>query len=152
MHELLPAELLLDDGSWALSPRSLAIKAASEKRVEDSRTREVKKRAKRSSRWPALERRTKKSVGACEACGSKKGLQLHHVQPYHLRPDLELEPSNLMVFCMAVLGWECHLYLAHAGSFRGYNASIRVDAIDFRTASTRQRNQILARAKKARAS
>jgi 5-methylcytosine-specific restriction endonuclease McrA len=38
---------------------------------------------------------------ACEACGSIESLNVHHIASVRDRPDLELEPSNLMTFCRA---------------------------------------------------
>jgi 5-methylcytosine-specific restriction endonuclease McrA len=38
----------------------------------------------------------------CENCG-KKAVDVHHLQPRSLRPDLLKEPSNLLFLCR-----ECH--------------------------------------------
>jgi len=39
----------------------------------------------------------------CELCGSTEGLQIHHEQHVSKRPDLEFDPSNVMLLCQG-----CH--------------------------------------------
>ncbi|KKR14757.1 MAG: hypothetical protein UT43_C0017G0028 [Parcubacteria group bacterium GW2011_GWC1_39_29] len=50
--------------------------------------------ARRSSKWPAVRKAFLAGHPNCEVCGGKgtflKPNELHHCQPYHLRPDLEL--------------------------------------------------------------
>lgn len=86
---------------------------------------------KRSSLWPHVRRGFLKSHGVCEACGSTRKLEVHHVQPFHLRPDLELDPSNLITLCEAK-DRDCHLRLGHLLSWQSYNVSVRADAAHFR--------------------
>lgn len=82
----------------------------------------------RSSRWPKvsdmfLEDRS------CTVCGGKEKLVAHHILPYHLYPDLELEPSNLMPLCQSgKYGINCHLWFGHLGNWRRYNESACADA------------------------
>lgn len=82
---------------------------------------------RRSSHWPALEREIRAEQGECAACASKSHLQVHHVLPFHLYPEFELEPSNLVVLCEAP-GQNCHLRYGHAGSFAAYNPNVLRDA------------------------
>jgi hypothetical protein len=49
--------------------------------------------------------------------------------PFHLRPELELDPNNLIVLCMDVN--ECHLEIGHGGSLRCYNPKVIVRAHRF---------------------
>lgn len=44
----------------------------------------------------------------CEWCGSVKDLNVHHIVPQHLRPDLAHEKTNMIVLCR-----ECHFRLGH---------------------------------------
>lgn len=62
----------------------------------------------RSGAWPRVRAEHLERVPACEACGTRKALQVHHVKPFHEYPELELEPSNLMTLCP----W-CHLHHGH---------------------------------------
>lgn len=117
-------------------------------RLALSKKHEAKKASERSSRWPALERKMIKQSPACEACGSAEHLQVHHRQPFHLHPELELDPANLIVLCMGP--WECHLKLGHGGSFKTYNPNIGQDAVAFKVASDADRQQIIGRARRQR--
>lgn len=58
----------------------------------------------------------------CEYCGDE-ATQVHHLLPFHLRPELECEPSNLLSVCE-----HCHLRFAHAGDFKAYNPHAKEDA------------------------
>lgn len=53
----------------------------------------------RSSEWVSVRNEFVRLHPRCEACGSGYNLNVHHVEPFHLRPDLELEPSNLITLC-----------------------------------------------------
>lgn len=81
--------------------------------------------AKRSSEWGKVRREHIKSY--CELCEKKGGLlrplELHHVRPFNLFPELELDPENFITVCR-----HCHLYFAHLGSFRSYNLDIKKES------------------------
>jgi 5-methylcytosine-specific restriction protein A len=83
----------------------------------------------RSKKWPALERKFSKMYLTCVACGGKEQLQVHHIVPFHVKPELELELSNLIMLCMGE--YDCHLRLGHGGSFSCYNPNIIADAAEF---------------------
>jgi len=98
--------------------------AAKVKRVQSARAREKAKASQRSGKWVTVRKKflakNKKAGLGCAACGNTVGLQVHHVRPYHLHPELELVESNLRVLCSSVTGLECHELLAHGGSFKAY--------------------------------
>lgn len=98
-------------------------------RYAHSVIREKSKSKKRSSRWDEVRDTFLESHPACAACGSTKKLQVHHIMPFHLYPELELEENNLIVLCMDVN--ECHLGIGHGGSFRSYNPKVVVRAKRF---------------------
>jgi hypothetical protein len=75
-------------------------------------------------------------------------LQVHHVKPFHLLPELELDESNLISLCMGPN--ECHLFIGHGDSFRCYNPNVREDAEKFMKASFDDRKKIIGEARKAR--
>ena len=50
----------------------------------------------RSGKWPALERDWLKVHPACAACGCRDRVSVHHKRPFHLHPELELKPTNLI--------------------------------------------------------
>ena len=53
----------------------------------------------RSSEWQAVRNDFVKRHPFCAACGSNKALNVHHIEPFHLRPELELDEWNLITLC-----------------------------------------------------
>lgn len=84
--------------------------------------------AKRSNKWPTVEKHFREAHPTCEACGSKKRLNVHHCMPFHLDSSKELDPTNLITLCMSKN--ECHLHIGHGGSFKQYNPNVREDAAE----------------------
>lgn len=62
----------------------------------------------RSSKWSAVRAEHVQHHPDCIACGSRLQLNVHHVQPFHVHPELELEPSNLVTMCR-----EHHFRIGH---------------------------------------
>ena len=81
---------------------------------------------KRSSEWPTVRKHFLASSPTCAACGGISLLNVHHKEPFHLDPKLELDPSNLITLCMGKL--ECHLLLGHCDNWKGYNPNVAQDA------------------------
>lgn len=77
----------------------------------------------RSGRWKTIRDNFIEKNPQCAACGSKnKKLEVHHIQPYHLNPDLELDENNLIVLCDD----PCHLVFGHLMNYKSWN----IDVID----------------------
>ena len=74
------------------------------RRVLDRVTGKAPAGAKRASGWPRFRRSYMVDHPECAVCGRKRGLEAHHVVPFHVAPDLELDPSNLISLCR-----RCHL-------------------------------------------
>jgi len=91
----------------------------------------------RSSQWDEVRDLHLLEHAQCEACGSKKSLQVHHIIPFHVNPSKELEPSNLLTLCMGEL--DCHLMLGHGGSFRYYNPDVLEDSKKFVSITSEER-------------
>ena len=53
----------------------------------------------RSSQWPHVRVEHLTRWPTCAACGSIEALNVHHVEPFHAEPELELEPTNLITLC-----------------------------------------------------
>lgn len=87
-------------------------------RVYLSKFRTVTTGKKRSGKWRSLEQSFIDENPFCEVCGSHINLQVHHIKPFHLYPELELDPSNLITLCMDTN--ECHLKIGHGGNWRNY--------------------------------
>jgi len=96
----------------------------------------------RSPHWPAVEKRQLAAFPFCACCGSAKkdkGLQVHHILPFHYcialgRPDLELDPRNLLTLCETEHGdpeANHHLLLGHCGNFKSDNIHVADDVVLF---------------------
>ena len=53
----------------------------------------------RSSAWPIVRAAHVAHFPTCAACGSNAALNVHHIEPFHAEPELELEPTNLITLC-----------------------------------------------------
>ena len=106
--------------------------------------RERKKESTRSPRWRATKNRYLLEHPYCAGCGGQKHLQVHHIRPYHLHPELELEPSNLVTACMDRS--ECHLLICHGDNFKAFNPNVVNDLEELRRLPE-SREEIVARAK-----
>lgn len=95
--------------------------------MKDLREHHKTQGATRSKEWPKVRREHLKKFPTCAVCGGKKKIQVHHVKPFHLHPQLELDPNNLITVCEAD-GHDCHLAIAHLGSFKSWNVDIVKDA------------------------
>lgn len=79
--------------------------------------------AKRSDKWPTVEKHFLQANPTCAACGGKNRLNVHHCMPFHLDPTKELDSTNLITLCMSEK--ECHLHIGHGGSFKQYCPNVR---------------------------
>jgi hypothetical protein len=85
----------------------------------------------RSPEWPAVAHPHLLKEPACRACGHRgQGLQVHHIKPFHLHPDLELDPNNLITLC-ELKGRDHHLLLGHLDDWESYNPNVRQDVKRF---------------------
>jgi HNH endonuclease len=109
-------------------------------RLIGSVVREYVKIKRRSPQWERVRNMWLAAHPRCAACNSTEYLQVHHVIPYHVHPELELKFENLMTLCMGPL--ECHLRLGHGGAFSRANAKLAMDVFSFKYASDAEREQI----------
>ena len=84
--------------------------------------------AKRSSSWPKIRKAFLIQNQCCAVCGKTRSLEVHHIIPFHVRPDLELELTNLIVLCEGVTT-NCHLFFGHLNNYVSYNVAVREDAL-----------------------
>jgi hypothetical protein len=83
----------------------------------------------RSSRWPTVRKAHLAANPNCAACGGSDKLEVHHVAPFHLHPELELDPNNLVTLCESLRnGVNCHLLFGHLGNFRSLNTTVGADS------------------------
>lgn len=116
-------------------------------RVVRSLIREKAKDHLRSPRWRHVKDAFLKGHPECAACGGAARLQVHHKQPFHVYPALELDPANLVVLCMGPL--ECHLLIGHGDDWPAWNPHVEADAATCR-ASPAARADIIAAAARLR--
>lgn len=85
----------------------------------------------RSPEWPKCRRLFLESEGngKCFICGTTKLLNVHHKKPYHLFPQLELEPSNFITLCETPTH-NCHFIVGHCLDWTMYNPKV-VDLATF---------------------
>ena len=77
----------------------------------------------RSPHWAATERKFKTAYPDCAVCGTLKKVEVHHLKPFHLHPELELDASNLISLCRVHhQGW------GHLGDWKSYNPDVATDA------------------------
>jgi len=62
----------------------------------------------RSGEWRRVRDQFVEKFPVCAACGSSAALNVHHVIPFHVRPDLELDEWNLITLCR-----EHHFRIGH---------------------------------------
>jgi 5-methylcytosine-specific restriction protein A len=83
----------------------------------------------RSSKWKKARAVHLELNGMCLACGGRVSLEVHHLMPYHLAPELELDPNNLITLCESAS--HCHWTFGHLLNWRSYNPNAKADAIAF---------------------
>ncbi len=85
----------------------------------------------RSPEWPAVAHEHLRHQPGCAACGyTGHGLQVHHIKPFHLHPNLELDPTNLITLC-EIKGRDHHLLIGHLDDWESYNPNVRTDVNRF---------------------
>lgn len=67
----------------------------------------------------------------CMVCGSTKGLQVHHIKPFHLYPELELEPNNLLTLGTKCSSGNHHYLFGHFENWHSFNPDVAVHAYQF---------------------
>lgn len=81
----------------------------------------------RSTKWSEVRRQHLLKQPVCQACGTKRGLQVHHIVPYGVNPDLELDPNNLITLC----GKYCHFTIGHLMDYKSWNSEVIEDAAKY---------------------
>jgi len=83
----------------------------------------------RSPEWASVRKEHLKNNPKCAICEGTKQLNVHHIKPFHLHPELELEPTNLITLCeCASYGIICHLLVGHLGDYKNINPNSVEDA------------------------
>lgn len=84
--------------------------------------------ATRSPQWAGVRATHLKKEPNCQLCGGTKDLQVHHIRPFHIHPELELEDTNLITLCTGNNTINCHIRFGHLDNFKNkWNPDIRED-------------------------
>ena len=78
--------------------------------------------AKRSPMWQKARNAYAKENPLCAVCGDKS-IEIHHEKPFHLYPDLELNPLNFISLCRPH-----HYVFGHLMSWSSFNDKVREDS------------------------
>lgn len=81
----------------------------------------------RSPKWSKFRDKCVKEHPFCAACNGTKELQAHHIKPFHIYPELELEKKNIIILCMAPSHY-CHFVLGHAFRWDDWNPKVELSA------------------------
>ena len=76
----------------------------------------------KSPKWDAVRDKFIAEHPLCSFC-SEQADEVHHIQPFHLNPELELDESNLISLCR-----RHHFLWGHCGNWKDFNPGIRTDA------------------------
>jgi predicted TIM-barrel fold metal-dependent hydrolase len=94
-------------------------------RVQSNDSDKVPSGSKRSNHWPIARKQHLKNNPDCAVCGGNTKIEVHHIRPFHLHPDLELDPNNLITLCEnGKDGVNCHLLFGHLGNFKSFNVNV----------------------------
>ena len=88
---------------------------------------------KRADNWLEFRDAYVRDNPCCVICGARKKLQVHHIVPFHIAPDLELDRTNLLTLCVNKKhGINCHLLVGHLGNYRKTNPNVVLDAMTWK--------------------
>jgi 5-methylcytosine-specific restriction endonuclease McrA len=89
--------------------------------------------AVRSGEWHRVRAEHLTKEPRCAVCDGDRKLEVHHILPFHLHPEHELNPHNLITLCEEKEdGINCHLAFGHLGSFKSFNIHVRSDAFQWK--------------------
>lgn len=80
--------------------------------------------AVRSPKWSKVRKEHLKNNPRCRGCNSQSDLEVHHIEPVHINPEKELDPSNLITLC----GRHCHITIGHLMDYKSWNINVVNDA------------------------
>ena len=81
----------------------------------------------RSSKWSTIRSNWIEVNPFCVSCEAITNLSVHHIEPFHLNPQKELDLTNLITLCETP-SRNCHLIVGHGGNWKTWNPDVRSDA------------------------
>ena len=82
----------------------------------------------RSKEWNLVRKNHLAWCPGCAACNSRDKLEVHHIVPFAVDPNLELCTTNLITLCA-----HCHLVIGHLRDYKIYNDNVVKDAKDWQS-------------------
>lgn len=79
--------------------------------------------ASRSPKWSQVRSQHLEKQPCCAACGRSSKLEVHHIEPVHINPERELDPSNLITLCSN----PCHIVFGHFIDWKSWNKDVIED-------------------------
>jgi 5-methylcytosine-specific restriction endonuclease McrA len=79
----------------------------------------------RSPQWSSIRKNHLENNNTCAACGRSKKLEVHHIEPVHVNPDKELDPTNLITLCDD----PCHFVFGHLLDYKSWNKNVVKDCL-----------------------
>ncbi len=79
----------------------------------------------RSPLWAKVRGEWLKAHPTCSCCGTAKQVEVHHCKPFHLHPELELDPTNFVSLCDG--SNSCHRTWGHFYNWKHINPTVRED-------------------------
>lgn len=76
--------------------------------------------AARSPKWSSIRKQHIKDNPCCAACGRCTKVEVHHIEPVHVNPNRELDPTNLITLCDD----PCHIVFGHLMNYKSWNISV----------------------------
>ena len=86
---------------------------------------------RRALEWRRIRKEHLKLFNECYVCRKKTKLQVHHIIPFNIAPDLELNPDNLITLCTNK-PVNCHILYGHLGNYQDTNMTCVDDAVYWR--------------------
>jgi 5-methylcytosine-specific restriction enzyme A len=80
----------------------------------------------RSPLWPGVRKKHLVKQPVCQICGGSQFLNVHHIEPFHINPDKELDEGNLITLCEKP-GFNCHFLFGHLLDWHSWNKDILKD-------------------------
>lgn len=81
----------------------------------------------RNPKWDSFRDKYVALYPCCAACGTSKCIDVHHIRPFHLYPELELDVHNLVSLCS-----RHHLLFGHLENWSAWNPDVVNDAVVWR--------------------
>lgn len=81
----------------------------------------------RSPHWGTVRAKHLLAQPECQVCDTCLGVEVHHIQPFHLHPELELDERNLISLCLPH-----HLLAGHLMRWKSFNPDCRADVARWR--------------------